>query len=142
MLWVRHLLGAPSWMANPGRLDPAEGRLTLAHCTVQRGMVSAARVNTHFESGLGRALAGTVAGGPVTLVRIGGSELDRLWLAEGEVVASGAEPDQCRTQATVRLAAGRVEELFTDPMGNHLVMVSGHQAGRLGGWWSSFIGPG
>lgn len=142
MLWVRHLLGGPSWMANPARLDAAASRLTLAHCTVPRGMVSAARVDTHFESGLGRALAGTVPVGPVTLVRIGGTGLDRLWLAEGEVVASGAEADLCRTQATVQLGAGRVEGLLTDPLGNHLVMVPGHHAGRLSAWWSAFIDRG
>jgi L-fucose isomerase-like protein len=142
MLWVRRLLGAASWMANPARLDPAAGTVTLAHCTVPRSLVTAVRLDTHFESGLGRALAGTVPTGPVTLVRIGGTGLDRLWLAEGEVVSSGAEPDLCRTQATVRLVTGRVGDLLSDPLGNHLVMVRGHQAGRLGGWWEAFIGPG
>lgn len=142
MLWVRHLLGVASWMANPARLDPAEGMLTLAHCTVPRGMVSAARVDTHFESGLGRAVAGVVPDGPVTLVRIGGADLDRLWLAEGEVVASGSEGDLCRTQATVRLGPDRLIELLTRPLGNHLVMVRGHHAHRLGAWWSDFVDRG
>lgn len=142
MLWVRRLLGGPSWMANPARLDPGEQLLTLAHCTVPRSLLTAARVDTHFESGLGRALVGTLPGGPVTLLRIGGRELDRLWLVEGELVASGGEPDLCRTQATVRLATGRVEDLLTDPLGNHLVLVPGSHAARLGRWWGSFVGRG
>ena len=61
------------------------------------------------------------------------ARLPALWLAEGELVASGAEPDLCRTQDTVRLSTGRVEDLLTDPLGNHL-MVPGHHAARLGAW--------
>ena len=140
MLWVRRLLGEPSWMANPARLDPSAGTVTLAHCTVPRTMVTAAREDTHFESGRGRALAGEVPPGPVTLLRLGGAALDRLWLAEGEVVASGSEPDLCRTQATVSLPPGVVEGLLTDPLGNHLVLVGGHHGSHLRGWWELFVG--
>jgi L-fucose isomerase-like protein len=140
MLWVRRLLGLPSWMANPARLDASVGTVTLAHCTVPRTMVTAVRVDTHFESGRGEALAGVVPPGPVTLLRLGGAALERLWLAEGEVVASGSEPDLCRTQATVRLPAGVVEGLLTDPLGNHLVLVRGHHGDRLRAWWEMFVG--
>lgn len=140
LLWVRRLLGTAAWMANPARLDPAAGQLTLAHCTVPRGLVGASRVDTHFESGLGEALAGEVPSGPVTLLRLGGAGLDRLWLAEGQVVASGSEPDLCRTQATVDLDPAVVRTLLTDPLGNHLVLVRGHRAARLRAWWELFIG--
>ena len=140
MLWVRRLLGEPSWMANPARVDASAGTVTLAHCTVPRTLVTAARVDTHFESGRGQALAGEVPPGPVTLVRLGGAALERLWLAEGEVVASGSEPDLCRTQATVRLEPGVVEGLLSDPLGNHLVLVAGRHEARLRGWWELFVG--
>jgi len=140
MIWVRRLLGLASWMANPARLDASGGTVTLAHCTVPRTLVTAAREDTHFESGRGRALAGEVPPGPVTLLRLGGAALERLWLAEGEVVASGSEPDLCRTQATVRLEPGVVEGLLGDPLGNHLVLVRGHHAGRLRAWWEMFVG--
>lgn len=132
MLWVRRLLGAACWMANPARLDPAGQMLTPAHCTVPRTMLTESRIDTHFESGLGRAVAGTLPTGPVTLVRIGGRDLDRLWLTEGELVASLAEPDLCRSQGTVRLDRGRVEDLLSDPLGNHLVLVPGRHTARLG----------
>ena len=140
MLWVRCLLGKPSWMANPARLDAAAGTLTLAHCTVPRTIVTATREDTHFESGLGRALAGEVPPGPVTLLRLGGTGLDRLWLAEGEVVASGSESDLCRTQATVSLPPGVVEGLLSGPLGNHVVLVPGRHGARLRGWWETFVG--
>jgi len=140
MLWVRALLGLPSWMANPARIDTAAGTVTLAHCTVPRRLVGAVRVDTHFESGRGQALSGEVPAGSVTLLRIGGEQLRRLWLEEGEVVSSDHEPDLCRTQATVRLEPGVVEGLLAAPLGNHLVLVPGHHAARLRGWWETFVG--
>ncbi|MFH1331327.1 MAG: hypothetical protein ABIJ48_11820 [Actinomycetota bacterium] len=139
MLWVRRVLGSASWMANPARLDVVAGTVTLAHCTVPRLLVSGVRVDTHFESGLGQALAGDFPPGPVTLLRVGGIGLERLWLEEGEVVSSGSEPDLCRTQATVRLGPGVVESLLTDPLGNHVVLVPGHHGARLRSWWELFV---
>ena len=38
MLWVHRMLGTIPWMANPSRVDPERGVLTLAHCTVPRGL--------------------------------------------------------------------------------------------------------
>jgi hypothetical protein len=73
-------------------------------------------------------------------LRLGGAGLERLWLAVGEVLGSGSQPDLCRTQATVRLAPGLVEGLLADPLGNHLVLVPGHHAARLRSWWETFIG--
>jgi L-fucose isomerase-like protein len=140
MLWVRCLLGTASWMANPARVDPAAGTLTLVHCTVPRTLVGEVRVDTHFESGVGRALAGEMPPGPVTLLRLGGAGLDRLWLEEGEVVGAGNEPDLCRTQATVRVERGVVDDLLARPLGNHLVLVPGRHAKRLRRWWEAFVG--
>jgi L-fucose isomerase-like protein len=133
MLWVRERLGEPSWMANPARVDAGANELTLAHCTVPTCMVSGHTLTTHFESGLGTAIRGDVPTGPVTLVRIGGRGLDRLWLAEGEVIASHPEETMCRTQARLRLRSGygSASDLLERPLGNHLVLTRGHVAGRL-----------
>ncbi len=137
MLWVRERLGLPSWMANPARVDAGANELTLAHCTVPTCMVSGHTLTTHFESGLGTAIRGDVPTGPVTLLRVGGRGLDRLWLAEGEVVASGSDETMCRTQARVRLSdglgavAGSAADLLDRPLGNHLVLARGHVARRL-----------
>jgi L-fucose isomerase-like protein len=140
MLWINTLLGQASWMANPARIDTESNTLWLAHCTVPRGMVAEYRLRSHFESGLGVGIQGTFSPGPVTLVRIGGRAMDRLWLAEGEILGSGAEEQFCRTQVEVRLARdGSVGDLLTAPLGNHLVLMPGHHAGRLREWWRSMI---
>jgi L-fucose isomerase-like protein len=141
MLWVRALLGRPSWMANPARIDVAAGRLVLAHCTVAPSMVDGFELDTHFESGAGVGISGRFAPQPVTLVRIGGTELDRCWIAEGRVVESGDDPSLCRTQATVEMDPADLRVVVERPLGNHLVLVAGHHGARLRRWWDLTVAP-
>lgn len=131
MLWAKVLLGTASWMANPSHVDAGSGLLRLAHCTVARSLVNRWELRSHFESGLGVALAGDFPPGPVTLVRLGGRRLDDLFLAEGEAGPAAPREDLCRTQVDVRLEPAVVEELLRRPLGNHLVLVPGRHAGRL-----------
>ena len=141
MMLVRELTGRPSWIANPAQIDTAANSLLLAHCTVAPSMVDDLELHTHFESGLGIGLRGTFAPGPVTLLRLGGPSLERHWFAEAEVVGTGASPDLCRTQVTVRVADDHpVGRLLDDPLGNHLVMVQGHHGDRLERWWRLAFG--
>ncbi|MDO9556868.1 MAG: fucose isomerase [Coriobacteriia bacterium] len=139
LLWVYALLGKIPWMANPARLDESENTLWLAHCTVPRTMVESYRLRSHFESGLGVGIQGELPLGPVTLLRIGGTRMKRLWLAEGEIERTGDAENLCRTQAEVRLSSGHVSELLHAPLGNHLVLVPGHHADRLRAWWEMFV---
>ncbi len=132
MLWVRERLGQVSWMANPARIDAAANSLWLAHCTVPGCMVSEYALRSHFESGLGAAVEGSIPYGPVTLLRIGGRDLDRLWVAEGEIVSHGTDDTMCRTQVEVRLReAARVSDLLERPLGNHLILTAGWVADAI-----------
>jgi L-fucose isomerase-like protein len=140
MLWIRLLLGETSWMGNPSAVDPEANTLVLAHCTVPRSMVDGYTLRSHFESGKGVALEGVLPGGPVTLVRIGGGEMDELWLAEGEITGSGSSESLCRTQVELRLTDGAVTDLLERPLGNHVVLVRGRHAGRLRSWWEMIVG--
>ncbi len=131
LLWLHRLLGGAAWMANPARLAPERGEIVLAHCTVPRSLVRSYDVQTHFESGLGVALGGELPPGPVTLVRLGGPRLEKIWLSEGELVDSPHEAALCRTQAIVRTDPAALAELLRAPLGNHVVLVPGHHAERL-----------
>jgi L-fucose isomerase-like protein len=138
MLWAHKLLGTTPWMANPVQLDPKSNTLWLAHCTVPRSLVASYRLRSHFESGLGVGIQGALPEGPVTLFRIGGRGMDRLWLAEGDILRTGNAENLCRTQVEVRLTdGGTVADLLRAPLGNHLVVVLGHHLGRLEGWSAS-----
>ncbi len=109
--------------------------MVLAHCTIAPSLAEDLHLHTHFESGIGVGIRGTIPSGPVTLVRLGGRGLEQRWLADAEVIGSGDSPDLCRTQATLRLEPARVAELLDAPLGNHLVLAPGHHAERLERWW-------
>ena len=127
-------------MANPAQLDPARNAMWLAHCTVPRTLVESYRLRSHFESGLGVGIQGTLPAGPVTLLRIGGKSLEQLWLAEGDLLRSGDAENLCRTQAEVQLTrGGNVTDLLRAPLGNHLVLVPGHHLDRLQSWWETML---
>jgi L-fucose isomerase-like protein len=139
MLWAYMLLGQIPWMANPAQLDEASNTLWLAHCTVPRCIVQDYGLRSHFESGLGVGIQGTLPNGPVTLLRIGGPAMEKIWLAEGEILQAGDADNLCRTQAQVRLTRGKVQDLLHAPLGNHLILVKGHHTDRLRAWWETMI---
>ena len=128
--WMRLLSGKAAWMANPTDISlggaGGKGRLLLAHCTVPRTLLESYGIRSHFESGLGVAVAGTFAPGPVTVVRLGGAALDQAWLAEGFIVKSPSEEGLCRTQAVLTMEDADLEKLLENPLGNHLVVAFGH----------------
>lgn len=133
--WMRSLTGMTGWMANPSRIsvDKEKGtaQALIAHCTAPRSILSSYGLRSHFESGLGVAIAGIIPEGPVTLVRIGGKELDRVWFSEASVIGSPRQEGLCRTQAMITFPAARAEELLENPLGNHLVMIRGDWIQRI-----------
>jgi L-fucose isomerase-like protein len=139
MLLARALLDQPAWVANPAWIDPDTDHIVLAHCTVAPSMVDGVELHSHFESGLGVGLRGRFRPGPVTLVRLGGTSLERCWIADGQIEASGTSPDLCRTQVTVRVLERPVRSLLEQPLGNHLVLVHGHHRHRLERWWDLLV---
>lgn len=139
MLWSHKLLGQIPWMANPVQLDEESNTLWLAHCTVPRSIVKEYALRSHFESGIGVGIQGTISNGPVTLLRIGGKNMDRIWIAEGEIIQSGKAEDLCRTQVEIKLITGTINELLRAPLGNHLTLVKGHYYRQLMEWWKTII---
>lgn len=135
LMWAKKLTGQTPWMANPAQLDEVGNTIILAHCTVPRRMVQDYGLRSHFESNLGVGIQGTMANGPVTLLRIGGKKMEQLWLAEGDIIQSGKAEDLCRTQVEICVSDGNVSEILENPLGNHLVLVQGHHKHRLRSWW-------
>ena len=139
MLWIQRMTGTISWMANPSRIDLDLGILNLAHCTVPRSVSGGYRLRSHFESGLGVGLQGTMSTGPVTLVRIGGARMERLRAIDGDLRRNTDHPDLCRTQVEVEVGRALLREMLAQPLGNHLVVVSGHHAVALRRWHEAMI---
>jgi L-fucose isomerase-like protein len=139
MLWIQRLTGTISWMANPSRIDLDRGILSLAHCTVPRSVSGAYRLRSHFESGLGVGVQGTMRTGPVTLVRIGGARMELLRAIDGDLSCNTDHPDLCRTQVEIEVRRDRLQDLLAQPLGNHMVVVSGHHAAALRRWHEAMI---
>lgn len=132
-LWMGQILtGSPGFLANPAEADPRSGRLLLAHCTVPFSLVESFRLRTHFESGIGLAVAGKLRPGPYTLFRLGGRRLEQVFIVEGTVLdeAPGRE-DLCRTQVVFKMPKGAVRKLLEEPLGNHYVLLPGHHRPTL-----------
>jgi len=128
-LYVAYLLtGSAGFMANVASVDADERVVGLAHCSCPLSLVASYTVRSHFESGLGVGVAGTIPDGPCTFVRLGGERLDHLFVREGEIEACPVREDLCRTQVRVR-CDGPVDALLTAPLGNHHILLPGrHRA--------------
>lgn len=143
MLWANKLVGETPWMANPAQIDEQNNRLWLAHCTVPRSIIHNYSLRSHFESGLGVGIQGTFNSRPVTLLRIGGKKMEKVWIAEGNIMQAGFAENLCRTQVSIELiSGGNVKDLLHVPLGNHLVMIFGHHLERLKSWWELMINQG
>ncbi|MBN1326717.1 MAG: hypothetical protein JW996_02075 [Candidatus Cloacimonetes bacterium] len=139
-LWLKLHLGKVAWMANPVQLDEERYRLQLAHCSVPFSMISDYRLKTHFESDSGVGISGNLKSGVVTLIRLGGADLQDIWLAEGELIRNLSQPAQCRTQIEIQLFdRNTMQSLLENPLGNHLVMIYGAHARELLSWWYYYI---
>ena len=120
--------GKTGFQANPSRIDPVTGEILFAHCTIPFNMVERYTLDTHFESGIGVAICGYAPEGPVTVFKVS-ADLKRWFAEDAELLRSQAKPDLCRTQQIIRLDnAARARYFFTQPIGNHHVIVPGHHA--------------
>ena len=132
MLLGHKLIGELVWMANPSKISLENSTLTLAHCTVPRKLISNYNLRSHFESGLGVGIEGELPKGRVTLFRLGGLNLEKLWTAEGELIENPDDSNLCRTQAEIKIDdPNKLEELLNDPLGNHLLMIYGDHSNIL-----------
>jgi L-fucose isomerase-like protein len=134
MLWSHLLTGEIPWMANPVSIEPGDKALWLAHCTAPTRILSRFTIRSHFESGIGAAVQGIIPDQPVTLLRIGGSDLDRLWCCDGHVEGAGFSESLCRTQSRIVLPGDHIQELMQHPLGNHIVMIPGNNSQRFVEW--------
>lgn len=126
MVVANALTGLSGFQANPARIDPESGELLFAHCTIPLNMVERYEFDTHFESGIGIGIRGFMTPGPVTLFKLAG-DLQRHFIAEGQLARCQAAPDLCRTQMVIQLSQPAQASYFlTNPIGNHHIIIPGH----------------
>lgn len=123
MLILKLLSGRPAFMGNVVKI---EGRFVwLAHCTVPLAMTSSYSLVTHYETGQGVAVQGTLPVGlEVTLARYDHNR--RVVRAFRGRIAKGNQFSRhaCRTQVIVKVD-GDPSIMVRKPIGNHYALVYG-----------------
>ena len=129
MTVLREVSSYPAFMANASLVKGH--KLVLAHCTIAPRLTSKYKYRTHFESGLGIAVAGTLRKGHRVTVARFSSMFDLLRAGEGVVVRGEAWSEKlCRTQAEIRMD-GDAELIKNRPVGNHYALTYGEHVGTL-----------
>lgn len=129
MVLVKTIFDQSSFQANPSRIDTSKNEIVFAHCTLPLDMVTKYEYDTHFESGIGVAIKGTMREEAVTIFRLS-SSLNEYTILEGNIVENLNETNLCRTQIRIR-CSDDVSVLLKNPCGNHHIIFYGHHKERL-----------
>ena len=98
--------------------------MILAHCTLPFSMVSQYELMTHFESGLGIGVRGTMEKTHVTIVKIAPNLKDILCVG-AEIKDNLTLSNYCRTQALIELGRDELFSFLKESFGNHVLVVYG-----------------
>lgn len=118
----------PVFLCNPSRIDTEKGEMVLAHCTLPLNMPESIRLTTHYESGIGVAVAGHVPQETCTIFKTNAA-LDRYFAKRGEIVANLCEDVLCRTQIKLRL--DDFSYFLKAPLQNHHLVCLGDHTDAL-----------
>lgn len=123
---AQSVIGVSGFQANPASINPKNGEMLFAHCTIPFNLVERYEYDTHFESGIGVGIRGYMKEGPVTIFKVSGN-LSRHFIEEGELVRNQSKPDLCRTQQVIQLSnPAKTSYFLSDPIGNHHIILPGH----------------
>ena len=118
----------PQFMCNPSRMDPETGEITLAHCTLPLNMPYEFQLDTHYESGIGVAIAGSIPEGPCTIFKCA-NDLSRHYCEKGEILTNLRERTLCRSQIVMKLPS--LDYFLREPINNHHVVCTGDWTGAV-----------
>ncbi len=123
MTVLNELTGEPVFMANPSFMDTKCNEMIIAHCTLPINMPKDYYLTTHFESGIGVAIAGNVEKGSVTVFKCDES-FKRFYAGEAELLECLHRDDLCRTQMRIKFNDG-IDYFLKNPISNHHLICKG-----------------
>ncbi|MDO5444081.1 MAG: hypothetical protein Q4F31_00485 [Eubacteriales bacterium] len=133
MLILGTVTGEPAFLCNPSRFDTDAGTAVFAHCTIPTAMLKDYTLNTHFESGIGVAVQGTLDNGSCTIFKCSG-DLSRFHAQEGRITEMTFSNMLCRTQVKVNL--DDFSYFLSNPINNHHIICLGSHAKALEDFFS------
>ncbi len=126
MIIAHQLTDQPIFMANPACIDQEKNEIIFAHCTIPVNMCESYEWKSHFESGMGIAICGKVKEGPVTIFKLDGN-LEKYFLAEGELIKNLESPNRCRSQLQIVLKEPVASFLENSIANHHLICKGWHR---------------
>jgi len=129
MAMVKKAFNQSSFQVNPSYLNLTERYGYFAHCTIPLDMCLSYEFDTHFESGIGLGVKGRLNLARVTIFKMN-ANLNDYEIFEGEIVENLHHNNLCRTQVKVKFDEP-IDEMFTSPNGNHLIIFFGHHKEEL-----------
>ena len=129
MAIIKKAFHQSSFQVNPSYLNLKERYGYFAHCTLPLDMCLSYEFDTHFESGIGLGVKGRLNLARVTIFKINGN-LNDYEIFEGEIVENLHKNNLCRTQVKVKFNEP-IDEMFSSPNGNHLLIFFGHHKQEL-----------
>lgn len=129
MVILNAITGQSSFMANPSCMDDRTQEIVFAHCTLPIDMPDRYCLTTHFESGIGVAVAGDVSLGRVTVFKCNDT-LTRHYAGRAELLECPRRADLCRTQMRLKMLDG-VDYFAHGPISNHHMIVKGDWADEI-----------
>ncbi len=120
--------GQPVFMCNPSRIDPEKETMVLAHCTLPVRMPYEMTLTTHYESGIGVAIAGSIPEGSCTVFKASG-DLARYYAEAGTIARNLREPTLCRSQ--IEVALPDFSYFLRSPISNHHLVCTGDHVAAL-----------
>lgn len=129
MAVMRARYGRSGFQVNLSRISGEN--FLFAHCSVPLDMVTDYCYDTHFESGIGVAIHGTLPLGPARLFKLG-ADMEHCINERVNIIDNPYGNNLCRTQVVVRAWADRDKEVGKDalrnymlrePLGNHHILL-------------------
>ena len=126
---LRGLTGRSSFQANPSYINHDKNTVLFAHCTLPLNMTNDYNLTTHFESGLGIGIKGTLHLGEVSICKIFINQkhnLDNCLAINGTIKENLSLQGYCRTQINVELSDYDMVSILREDYGNHVIIVYGN----------------
>lgn len=118
------LTGSAGFMANPSCMDPKTKEIIYAHCTIPMDMCDDYNLTTHFESGIGVAVACDIKPQEVTIFKTN-EDLSKYHAEIAELKETMHKNTLCRSQMRLYLPSG-TKYFSKNPISNHHIIVKGN----------------
>ncbi len=134
MMILGEISHKPVFMCNLNRIDTAGNEMIFAHCTLPINMPYEMSLTTHYESGIGVAIAGSIPEEDFTIFKLS-KDLKKYFAAEGKIIENRREPELCRTQ--IKVSLDNFDYFLTDPIANHHLICTGNYRSSLENFFKS-----